>query len=62
MKQNKKKISKITSTFFLAKQNLQVIKVKFLFIFYLGYGDPFIGFCPYFLHAHISEVRLSTGT
>ncbi|KAG4941650.1 hypothetical protein JHK87_045521 [Glycine soja] len=32
-----------------------------LFI-YLGYGEPLMGFCPYFRHAHKSDDRLSAVT
>ena len=31
-------------------------------IWYLGYGEPLIGFCPYLRHAHMSDERLSTVT
>lgn len=30
--------------------------------FYLGYGEPLIGFCPYFRHAHTSAERFSAVT
>lgn len=28
----------------------------------LGYGEPLMGFCPYFLQDHMSEDKASAGT
>jgi hypothetical protein len=52
----------ITSNRPVLSQSSNSIEDFEAFFFYLGYGDPFMGFCPYFLHAHMSEERLSTGT